>query len=102
VRDGKLPVAETIDVTEDDLMGETMMMGLRLNNGVSFAHFADRCGRDLRQVYQHEIDDLVKLGLLAQGNTGVRLTERGRMLGNEVFMHFLRDMPATVSSTEEQ
>jgi coproporphyrinogen III oxidase-like Fe-S oxidoreductase len=33
----------------------------------------------------------VEQGLLAQDEIGVQLTEHGRMLGNEVFMRFLRD-----------
>jgi oxygen-independent coproporphyrinogen-3 oxidase len=86
-----LPVAETTELDENDLMAETMMMGLRLNVGVSFAHFHDRCGHDLLHVYGDEVGELVNQGLLAQDQIGVRLTERGRMLGNEVFMRFLRD-----------
>jgi oxygen-independent coproporphyrinogen-3 oxidase len=95
VQAGRLPIAETVDVSEDDLMAETMMMGLRLNAGVSFAHFADRCGRALHDVYGDEVCELEELGLLAQDERGVRLTERGRMLGNEVFMRFLREPELT-------
>lgn len=91
VEAGRLPVAETTDLDENDLMAETMMMGLRLNVGVSFAHFRDRCGYDVLHVYGDEVRDLVNQGLLAQDQTGVHLTERGRMLGNEVFMRFLRE-----------
>jgi len=96
VRDGRLPVAETTELHQDDLMAETMMMGLRLNIGVSFAHFADRCECDLLNVYGDEVRELVDQGLLVQDQIGVRLTERGRMLGNEVFMRFLRDEAVTV------
>lgn len=97
VRAGRVPVAETIDLNQDDLMAETMMMGLRLNLGVSFAHFADRCGHDLLTVYGDEVRALVDQGLLVQNQVGVRLTERGRMLGNEVFMRFLKE-PAEATS----
>ncbi len=88
---GRLPIAETTALDENDLMAETMMMGLRLNVGVSFAHFRDRCGHDLLHVYGDEVRSLVEQGLLAQDEIGVQLTEHGRMLGNEVFMRFLRD-----------
>lgn len=92
---GTLPVAETIALSENDLFGETMMMGLRLNVGVSYAHFRDRCGQELLDVYADEVRALVELGLIAQDQRGIRLTERGRMLGNEVFARFLRDEQAT-------
>ncbi|HEY0737641.1 MAG TPA: radical SAM family heme chaperone HemW [Herpetosiphonaceae bacterium] len=96
-REGRLPIAETLDLSQDDLFSETMMMGLRLNNGVSFAHFADRCGHELRDVYSGEIRQLIDLGLIEQDSIGIRLTERGRMLGNEVFLRFLRDEPSQVT-----
>jgi oxygen-independent coproporphyrinogen-3 oxidase len=97
-REGNLPIAETIDLSEADLFSETMMMGLRLNNGVSFAHFADRCGHELLDVYPSEVKQLIELDLIRQDRIGIRLTERGRMLGNEVFLRFLRDEPSPVAN----
>jgi oxygen-independent coproporphyrinogen III oxidase len=88
---GRLPVAETVDLTDDDLFEETMMMGLRLTAGVSHAHFRDRCGHELSAVYGEVIRELVRLGLLEADEVGIRLTARGRMLGNEVFVRFLRE-----------
>lgn len=96
-REGKLPIAETLDLSENDRFSETMMMGLRLNSGVSFAHFADRCGHELLDVYPGEVRQLIELGMIAQDSIGIRLTERGRMLGNEVFLRFLRDEPLPVA-----
>ena len=86
---GRSPIAETTALAERDLYAETMFMGLRLNVGVSFAHFRDRCGAELETVYRDELADLVALGLLARNESGVRLTERGRMLGNRVFERFV-------------
>lgn len=97
VQAGRLPIAETVELSQDDLMAETMMMGLRLSVGVSFAHFAGRCGHELLDVYGDEVHTLVAQELLIQDDLGVRLTERGRMLGNEVFLRFLRDEPQVSS-----
>jgi oxygen-independent coproporphyrinogen-3 oxidase len=83
------PIAEITDLSEPDLAAETMFMGLRLNAGVSYAHFRDRCGAELDAVYAVELADLVELGLLDRDDRGVRLTERGRMLGNQVFQRFV-------------
>ncbi len=88
---GELPVAETIELTENDLFSETMMMGLRLTPGVSRAHFRDRCGHELDQVYGDEIAELAGIGMLEADEVGIRLTPRGRMLGNSVFVRFLKD-----------
>lgn len=99
VRAGRLPVAATTVLTEDDLFEETMMMGLRLTAGVSRAHFRDRCGHELDAVYGDEIGDLARLGLLDADAAGIRLTTRGRMLGNEIFARFLRDRPTHTAPT---
>ncbi len=71
-------------------MGETMMLGLRLIGGVRWDEFAERFGVSLRSVYGQEIDELITEGLLEADARGVRLTPRGRLLGNLAFAAFLR------------
>ncbi|HEY1013106.1 MAG TPA: radical SAM family heme chaperone HemW, partial [Herpetosiphonaceae bacterium] len=89
VERGAPPVAEVTELDRRALEAETMMMGLRLLTGVGFAHFAERCGRPLDEAYGAELADLMKLELVERDELGVRLTPRGRMIGNEVFMRFL-------------
>ncbi len=79
---------ETIDETL--AMGETMMLGLRLvQEGVSREAFAKRHGRDLEEVYADELQELERWGLIERSRARVRLTRRGRLLGNQVFRRFL-------------
>jgi oxygen-independent coproporphyrinogen-3 oxidase len=89
VRAGQRPLAEQIDLVQRDLCAETMFMGLRLNNGVAFAHFRVRCSVDMYDVFGPLLRELCAQGLLEHTTTGVRLTPRGRMLGNQVFAHFV-------------
>jgi oxygen-independent coproporphyrinogen-3 oxidase len=89
LREGRLPTAETINLTQRDLYAETMFMGLRLNVGVNYAHFRDRCGAELDEVYGETLDELERLELIERDELGVRLTDRGRMLGNQVFSRFV-------------
>ena len=85
-------------------MQETLMLGLRLTQeGVSADAFRQRFGQDLMAVFGKEITELVGLGLLervtpasslshiAEEKPGeiARLTRRGRLLGNQVFMRFV-------------
>lgn len=71
-------------------MQETMMTGLRLTReGVSAADFRLRFGRDVRDVFAKEIDALIAVGLLEWSGDNLRLTGRGRLLGNQVFMSFV-------------
>jgi oxygen-independent coproporphyrinogen-3 oxidase len=81
--------------TLQDNMSEFMMTGLRLTQeGVRDERFQARFGRSLREVYGKEIDELLKLGLIEdcveKGNClSIRITKRGRLLGNQIFMRFV-------------
>ncbi|MCW5873481.1 MAG: radical SAM family heme chaperone HemW [Anaerolineales bacterium] len=80
--------AELVDVQRE--MGETMMMGLRLvREGVSQDGFAQRFGNTLEQAYGRTITTLQRRGLLEDASGVLRLTQQGRLLGNQVFMEFV-------------
>ena len=71
-------------------MGEFMMTGLRLTReGISGETFHERYGQEMEAVFGGEIEDLIRLGLLAKQADRLRLTRRGRLLGNQVFMRFV-------------
>ena len=77
---------------------ETMMTGLRLTTeGVPAAAFDARFGISLERVFGGDIDRLIQQGLLewASAPRALRLTQRGRLLGNAVFRQFVgREKPA--------
>jgi oxygen-independent coproporphyrinogen-3 oxidase len=77
------------DIDEALEMAETVILGLRLGDGVSRAAFAGRFGKDVDTVYGDEVCELVELGLLLDDGGAIRLTQRGRLLGNQVFLRFL-------------
>jgi oxygen-independent coproporphyrinogen-3 oxidase len=74
-------------------MQETMFMGLRLvQQGVSNSIFQERFGKSITDVFLKEMDELLRIGLIEWGgvNNGyLRLTKRGILLGNHVFMRFV-------------
>jgi len=80
---------ETIDERTD--MSETMFMGLRLiQEGISPDTFRMRYGYDLWSTFGQELDRLLAHSLLERTASGcVRLTKRGRLLGNRVFAEFV-------------
>lgn len=83
------PIGEAERIPRPLEMGETMMMGLRLAEGMRADRFQTRFGSGLEDVYREELTDLRKLGLLDWDGEVARLTERGRLLGNQVFQRFL-------------
>ncbi len=83
------PVAFSEEIDHSLEMSETMIMGLRLCEGISFMEFEGRFGSSPVTVYGDQISELIGQGLLDVNGRGVRLTARGRLLGNEVFERFL-------------
>ena len=84
---GLLDMVEAIDERLE--MAETMMLGLRLSEGVSQGAFLSRFGAGLTETYGPQIDELLGLELLAWQKDSLVLTPRGMLLGNEVFQRFL-------------
>jgi oxygen-independent coproporphyrinogen-3 oxidase len=76
-----------------------MINNLRLTEmGVSDADFKSRFGRGLMEIFPKEIEELMRNGLLEYAKTSevlktsevcLRLTKRGRLLGNQVFLRFV-------------
>ena len=82
-------VESAVEISRRDEMQETMMVGLRLlQEGVSRAAFQTRFGVPIEQVFGAEIDELTRFGLIESGEV-IRLTRRGCLVGNQVFMRFV-------------
>ncbi len=83
----------TLDVEElsrEDTMAETMMLGLRLTQeGVDCRRFASRFGVDPRELYACEVAKFGGRGLLEVAGDNLRLTPKGVFLANEVMMAFV-------------
>lgn len=82
-----------IQIDKDTEIAETMMMGLRLvQEGIADSTFSDRFNITLEEKFGNQIEHLIELGLLEWAQTdgkSLRLTEHGRLLGNQVFMEFI-------------
>ncbi len=80
-------------IDTDTEIGETMMMGLRLvSEGVSNQEFHHRFGVNLQERFGIQIDRLISLGLLewtVEQGKRLRLTNKGHLLGNQVFKEFI-------------
>lgn len=91
----RMAAGESVDAFAEEpdartAMGETMMVGLRLlHHGVPHAHFAALHGSDPRTLFGAEIAALDAQGLLHCSDDRLHLTQRGLLLGNQVFARFL-------------
>jgi oxygen-independent coproporphyrinogen-3 oxidase len=80
------------EVMDDDLsIADTLILGLRLCEGVELTAFSERHGRTVVDVCGDVIKEFVGYGLLELTDTRLRLTRRGRLLSNELFVRLLPD-----------
>jgi oxygen-independent coproporphyrinogen-3 oxidase len=86
---GKSPLAEWEDISPSLERAETMILGLRLLRGIEEVGFRRRFGESFWELYGREIEGPLSLGLLEMAEGWLRLTPKGRLLGNEVFQRFL-------------
>jgi oxygen-independent coproporphyrinogen-3 oxidase len=90
IQDTGSAVESVEELPVEAVMGETMMLGLRMSEGVDLARFRERFGVDIERVYQPELERMSGLGLLEMDESRVRLTSRGVLLANEVMAEFVR------------
>ena len=89
IASGGEAVAGREEIDRATEMSETMILGLRLREGVSFSDFQERFSVELAGAFADQMKELRDLGLVEVDGSAVRLTGRGRLLGNEVFERFL-------------
>ncbi|MDE0584165.1 radical SAM family heme chaperone HemW [Planococcus sp. A6] len=86
---GERPVLDATQVSVKAQMEEEMFLGLRKTAGVDIAHFEEKFGAPLEKVYGEILRSETAKGNLAIEQGRVKLTHKGRFVGNEVFEQFL-------------
>jgi oxygen-independent coproporphyrinogen-3 oxidase len=70
-------------------MAETVILGLRLRDGVSLADFEQRFGQTLASAFPQGLRETLELGLTELTQTHLRLRDEAVLLGDEAFLRFL-------------
>jgi oxygen-independent coproporphyrinogen III oxidase len=84
--------AQVAEETPDDPLtdaSDTLILGLRLNDGIDLAAFAARHGRSADALAGPALAELTEWGLLERAGGRLRLTDRGRFVASEVFVRLL-------------
>jgi oxygen-independent coproporphyrinogen-3 oxidase len=89
VRAGGSAVETSETLTGRRAMGETLMLGLRMLDGLDLAAFRERFGVDLDTVYRRELTGLANRGLVELTEGHLRLTPSGLLVANDVAAEFL-------------
>ena len=86
---GERPLLNTHEVPVHEKMEEEMFLGLRKTAGVSIPHFQEKFGRSMEDVYGTILEKEIKNENLIKEQDRIKLTRKGRFVGNEVFEQFL-------------
>jgi oxygen-independent coproporphyrinogen III oxidase len=83
------PEVESENVDHTQAMAETAFLALRTAQGLHLPTFEQRFAQPFAQFVGNRLELVQEAGLLEQGNEWLRLSKRGRLLGNEVFLRLL-------------
>lgn len=86
---GELPIVHEHEVSQAEKREEQMFLGLRKTEGVKHKIYEEKLKVPIVAHYDSVLKELVSKGLLEHDDVGVRLTRKGRFVGNEVFQQFL-------------
>jgi len=76
-------------VHKEQAIEEEFFLGLRRNIGIDLQDIQTKHGVTLPASFLQNVEELVQLGLLQRCGSRLALTERGRLLSNEVFSRFI-------------
>ena len=82
-------VREEHELSDAERTADAIFMGLRLTEGISLAEFKSDYEVDIFEQYRTELEKQMEAGLVEIEDGRLRLTDRGRLLSNEVFMIFV-------------
>ena len=75
-------------LTSDDMIVEFIIMGMRMNRGISEKEFSRRFGKELNELYGNQLDKFEKGGFIERKDGFVRFTDKGRDVSNSVLCEF--------------
>ncbi len=86
VLDGRKPLAFTESLQREEALEDKVLMGLRLQEGISLINIKERFGRKLRS---DKLDSLMTNGFIEFSNNSLRLSKKGMLLSNELIIRVL-------------
>lgn len=76
-------------LTSEETLGETLMLGLRLREGVSLTEIENRFGVNVEGIFSEQIARLTREGFLTLSEDQLTLSHKGLLFANTVLGEFL-------------
>lgn len=88
------PVGQIIELSHEDLMFETIMMGLRMKAGIDLEDFQERYGVDLMDHYKAVVSPFIESKTLFVEDNRLKCNEESMLVLHDILVEFLPDTPA--------
>lgn len=92
LKNGKSAIVETDIIDRDEDLFETIILGLRLNEGIDMSAISSAYNVDFKSRYETVIVKCIQDDLVIVQGHHLKLTERGRDLANQVFLDFMIEL----------
>ncbi len=89
IESGRSPVAEKIELDEEDKHSENLFLRLRLKDGVDLGEHQSRFGVNVLERYHDELERLREAGLVELNDNTLKISRAGTVVANEVFAAFV-------------
>lgn len=86
---GDFREGETELLSERDKMAEFVIMGMRMDKGISAEKFKRRFGRGISEIYGAELKKFTEAGLILFDGKSYRFSDRGRDVSNSILCEFV-------------
>ena len=89
IESGESPVAEVIELDDEDRQSENLFLRLRLKEGVNLREHEARFGVNVVERYADDLARLDEAGLIELNDGILKISRAGTVLANEVFAAFV-------------
>jgi oxygen-independent coproporphyrinogen-3 oxidase len=86
---GRTPIAFRKQVSIEEFISDCIVLGLRLNQGISLTRFKERYNFDILEKYKTVIERLTADGYLVLDNDKLRLSRRALFVSNSILSEFI-------------
>lgn len=89
IKNNKKPIFESEILTKKDEIEESIIMNLRMNEGIDILEFNKKHNIDFKEKYKNILEKLKNEKLIIEKNNKVFFSKKGREISNSVLVEFL-------------
>ena len=87
----KNPLKKEYEIlNKENMIEEEIFLGLRLTKGIDFNKINNKYNIDIYKIYKNEFEKFLNLNLMEKTQNGVKLSQKGILLSNEILCEFIK------------